>query len=236
MRTLDLNLASRPFHNDAPIWLVHGLLTVALAGFTFWNVRTYLEAARQLETLQASLGSIEKQMANLDRREEEASRGIRAFDLKTLTVQSEKANDIILRRGLSWTQLFNTLERVVPYEVKMATIRPVYGTREAVASGPRNAVFEGTVPVDAEGTAQSLEAFLELERALIVDPHFANVEPIRTEASPGVAEVKFQLRFLYDPDGRLNTSRPDIPHVLDAARKAAEEGGEAPPSALEEAP
>jgi len=236
MRSLELNLASRPFHNDAPIWLAHGLLAVALLAFTVWNVRTYLEAVRQLEALQADLGSVEKQLANLDRREEDASRGIRVFDLKTLTVQSEKANDIILRRGLSWTQLFNTLERVVPYEVKMATIRPVYGTREAAASGPRGAVFEGTVPVDAEGTAQSLEAFLELERALIMDPHFANVEPIRTESSEGVAEVRFQLRFLYDPAGRLNDQRPDIPHVLDAARKAAEEGGEAPSSALEEAP
>jgi hypothetical protein len=92
------------------------------------------------------------------------------------------------------------------------------------------------VPVDVEGKAQSFESFLEFERALIVDPHFAGVEPIRNETSPGSPEVTFQLRFLYDPDGRLTGEHPELPHVLDAARKAAEEGGEAPPSALQGLP
>ena len=55
------------------------------------------------------------------------------------------------------------------------------------------------MPVDIEGIAQSFESFLELERALIVDPHFANVEPVRSETPPGSSEVTFQLRFLYDP-------------------------------------
>jgi len=115
-------------------------------------------------------------------------------------------------------------------------VRPIYGTRQADAGGSRNGLFEGTVPVDVEGKAQSFESFLELERALIVDPHFAGVEPIRNETSPGSAEVTFQLRFLYDPDGRLTGEHPELPHVLEAARKAAEEGGEAPPSALQGLP
>jgi hypothetical protein len=112
----------------------------------------------------------------------------------------------------------------------MTTVHPVYG----VASGSRDAMFAGVVPVSVEGFAQSLEAFLEFERSLIVDPHFANVEPVRTESPPGSAEISFQLRFLYDPDGRVNGEHPELPHVLDAARKNAEEGGEAPPSALKD--
>jgi hypothetical protein len=31
----------------------------------------------------------------------------------------------------------------------------------------------------------------------------------------------------------MTGEHPQIPHILDAAKKAAEEGGEAPPSALE---
>jgi len=92
------------------------------------------------------------------------------------------------------------------------------------------------VPIDVEGIAQSFESFLEFERSLIVDPHFAGVEPILSETQAGSTEIKFQVRFLYDPDGRLAGEHPDLPHVLEAARKAAEEGGEAPPSALEGLP
>jgi Tfp pilus assembly protein PilN len=233
MRTLELNLASRPFRNNVPIWTAHGCLLAGVIAFSAWNVHTALDATRKLEALQADLGSVERQQADLDRREEAAVKGARVFDLKTMQVQADKANDIILRRGLSWTRLFNTLEHVVPYEVRMTTVRPVYGTRQAGSGGAREAVFAGTVPVDVEGVAESFESFLEFERALIVDPHFADVEPVRSESPPGTTEVKFQLRFLYDPDGRLAGEHPEIPHVLEAARKAEEEGGEAPPAALE---
>lgn len=233
MRPLELNVASRPFRNNTPIWTAHGLLLVAVIAFSVWNAHTAVTATRKLNALQADLGSVERQLGDLDRREESAVQGIRVFDPKTLQFQADKANDIILRRGLSWTRLFNTLETVVPYEVKMTAVRPIYGTRQTSSVGSKDGVFAGTVPVDVEGRAQSFESFLELERALIMDPHFAGVEPIRNESPPGSSEVTFQLRFLYDPDGRLAGEHPTIPHVLDAARKAAEEGGEAPPSALE---
>jgi len=236
MRAVELNLASRPFRNNTPLWTAHGILLAAVLGFTAWNMRTVLDAGRKLEALQADLGSSERQLAELDTRDAAAIAGARAFDLKTLQFQADKANDIILRRGLSWTRLFNTLEKVVPYEVRMTAVRPIYGAGKASSASQRGKVFEGTVPVDVEGLAQSFESFLEFERALIVDPHFANVEPLRSESSPGASEVRFQLRFLYDPDGRLAGEHPELPHVLDAARKAAEEGGEAPPDALKGLP
>jgi hypothetical protein len=234
IRALELNVASRPFHNNTPIWTAHGILLAAAIAFTAWNVRTAMTATHKLNELEADLGSVERQLGDLDRREDAAVKGIRVFDAKTMQFQADKANDIIMRRGLSWTRLFNTLEKVVPYEVRMTAVRPIYGTRQASVSGAsREGFFEGTVPVDVEGKAQSFESFLEFERALIVDPHFAGVEPIRNENPQGSSEVTFQLRFLYDPDGRLAGEHPTIPHILDAARKAAEEGGEAPPSALE---
>jgi Tfp pilus assembly protein PilN len=233
MRALQLNLGSRPFRNNTPIWTGLGVLLGAVLVFTAWNITTALDANRKLTALQSDLGSVERQIAELDRREDAAIKGAREFDLKTMRIQADKANDIILRRGLSWTRLFNTLEKVVPYEVHMTAVRPEYGAGSAASSGPHDTVFEGTVPVSVDGMAQSFESFLEFERALIVDPHFANVEPLSSDQPPGSSELRFQLRFLYDPDGRMTGEHPQIPHILDAAKKAAEEGGEAPPSALE---
>jgi hypothetical protein len=229
MRALDLNLASRPFQNNVPFWCAHIALATVVLGFAYWNVRTYRDAKADVEAIQADIGSVERQMSDLDRRDVEAQRGAKEFDLKILQLQAGQANEIILRRGLSWTKLFNELEKVVPYEVKMTAIRPMYGSQEKV----RGAEFEGTVPISVQGIAQSLPAFLELERSLIMDPHYGSVEPLRTETQPGANEVEFELSFLYDPNGRLRDDRPDLPHVLDAARKAAEEGGEAPPDALQ---
>jgi Tfp pilus assembly protein PilN len=236
MRPLELNLASHPFRNNTPIWVGHALLLAAVVAFSAWNVLAWRDANRSLAAVRSEIGSSDKQRADLDVRESKAERAIDGFNLKLLRVQANKVNDIILRRGLSWTRLFNTLERVVPYEVKMTAVRPSYGTREAEAAVRRGDAQEGVVPIDVNGVAQSLEAFLEFERSLIVDPHFTGVEPVRSETTPGNAEVRFQLHFLYDPEGRLSEDHPNLPHVLEAARKAEEEGGEAPPSALKGLP
>jgi len=231
MRSLDLNLASRPFRNNVPIWVAHAILLAAVVFAGVWNARTYFDAVHDLAEVRADIGSVTQQLTTLDARDKEAQQGAKVFDLKTLQVQADKANDILLRRGLSWTRLFNQLEKVVPYEVRATAVRPLYGTRGAASS--RGGVFVGTVPIAVEGVAQSLEAFLEFERALIVDPHFSSVEPLRTETLPGNSDIHFELNFLYDPEGRLGGEHPEIPHVLEAARKAEEEGGEAPPSALQ---
>jgi len=233
MRALDLNLASQPFRNNTPLWLGHAGLLAAVILFAAWDVRTYLDAVDNLATLQADIGSVERQLAELDRRDQEAVAAAREFDLKTLQAQADQANEIILRRGLSWTRLFNQLEKVVPYEVRATAVRPIYGSREAT---DRTSAYAGAVPIAIEGVAQSLEAFLEFERALIMDPHFSGVEPLLTETKLGANEVRYELRFLYDPEGRLGGEHPDIPHILDAARKAEAEGGEAPPSALQGLP
>lgn len=232
MRALDLNLASRPFRNNVPIWCLHLLLAAGVLAFAVWNVRTYRDAKANVAAIQADIGSVTRQMTDLDKRDTDAQRAAKEFDLKILQFQADQANDIILRRGLSWTRLFNQLEKVVPYEVKMTAVRPVYGG----SGGGRVATFEGTVPISVEGVAQSLPAFLEFERSLIMDPHYGSVEPLRTETNPGQNEVKFEVSFLYDPNGRLRSDHPELPHVLDAAKKAAAEGGEAPPDALSNLP
>ena len=238
-RSLELNLASRPFRNNVPIWTTHALITAGLIAFTTWNVHAFLDAGRKLQALEADIGSTEKRLSELDRRDREALAGIRVFDPKTLDNQAAQANEIIMRRGLSWTRLFNLFEKIVPYEVRMTAIRPVYGTREAEArsrGGGAKGAPAGTVPIDVEGVAKSLEAFLEFERELIMNEHFAEVEPVRTETTPGNPEVEFQLHFLYDPEGKIGGERPKLKHVLPEAQKASEEGGEAPASAFQGGP
>jgi len=239
MRALELNLASRPFRNNVPIWSAFGFLAFCVLLSTAWNIRSWLGVSHKMRDLRADIGSSEKQLASLEKRDADAAAGIRAFDPKTLQAQVDKVNEIIERRGLSWTRLFNDLEKVVPYEVRMTTIHPSYGAAAGEAPAARARSFAQanpatpTIPIVVDGVAQSLDAFLELERSLIVDPHFAGVEPVRNETVGGSAEVKFELSFEYDPEGRLGQDHPDLPHVLEAARKAAEEGGEAPPSSLE---
>ncbi len=243
MQPLDINLATRPFRNNSLLWLGHILGAAFLLAFTAWNVRAFLSEGRDLRDLRHGMSGMEARLVDLDARDQRAQLGIRRQDVKYLIIQAKTANDVIERKALSWTLLFNLLEKVQPPEVRMASIRPVRGSGRA----SDDVVIEGGIPIGLEGTAQSLEAFLELERCLINDPHFDRVEPERSDITQG-GEVAFEIRVLYFPDGRPDRGEPTrLPAVLAAAAKNEAEGGDgvvpddlksevAPPEAAAPAP
>ncbi|MBZ5640619.1 MAG: hypothetical protein LAO51_17925 [Acidobacteriia bacterium] len=229
MQPLDLNLSSHPFRNNTLLWAAHVAACASLLAFSAWNVSAFLEAGRSLGKLRGQVAENDRRASQLDLREKRADAGIGRHDLKDLSLQSTTANDVILMRALSWTRLFNLLEKVVPYEVKTTAIRPTFGA--SAVRGPDTALPEGAVPVAIQGTAQSLEAFLEFERALLMDAHFDEVEPEKSDIVEG-GEVAFEVRFLYFPEGRGGRKEvPDLPHVLAAAAEEQGSADEAPPPA-----
>jgi hypothetical protein len=195
---LDLNLASRPIRNNTLLWVAHSALLLVVLGGTVWNVTGYIRHGRDLGILNAERDSFDSRMSDLERRENAARRGIAKQDLGDLDLRASKASDVIERKALSWTRLFNRMEEVLPYEVRMASIRPVFSFGRRTASG-RDELPQGSVPVSVEGSAKTLQAFFEFERALIHDPHFDRVEPHRFNRTDS-SEVVFDLRFLYFPD------------------------------------
>lgn len=212
---LELNLATRPFRNNVALWIGYGLGTALVLGFSAWNVWAAIDQAKRLADLRESMSAVDAKLVDLEIRETNALAEVAKIDVKALAVRADRANDFIDRRALSWTRLFNRMEEVQPYEVRMVSIRPVYAGEATPQTGV-GATPEGTVPVAVEGAAQSLEAFLEFERELVMDPHFAQVEPERTQIVAG-GETLFTLNFLYDPEGRLGSAgEVKLPPVLPA--------------------
>ncbi len=226
VRSIELNLASRPFRNNMLLWFGHSSLAAAVIAFTAWNTLTFLETGRKLRELRNSVGSLESRLNDVEVRERRVQAEIGKHDLKYLATQTARANDVIARRALSWTRLFNLLEKVLPYEVKMVSIRPVFGNPNPgqvllLAAGPPAEV----VPVSVEGSSKDLNAFLDFERALIVDAHFDRVEPERSiHAKNG--EIVFGLSFLYYPAGQSHKqgSAPAVAEVpVPSENEAADE-------------
>ena len=120
------------------------------------------------------------------------------LDLRNLTVQTTRANEIIERKAMSWTRLFNVMETVLPYEVRMRSIRPSFriGQEQQMAVRGREAIPEGALPVTVEGVAQNLEGFLEFERNLLVSSHFDRIEPERNS----ISEATVQIQVAVEPN------------------------------------
>lgn len=231
---LEINLATRPFRNNLALWIGYGVGAALVVGFSAWNLWAAIDQASRLAELRESMSVVEAKLADLDAREATALAEIAKIDVDALAVRAERANEVIDRRALSWTRLFNRMEEVQPYEVRMVSIRPVYAGGATPQAG-LDAAPDGTVPVAVEGAAQSLEAFLEFERELVMDPHFAQVEPERTQILGG-GEILFTLNFLYDPEGRLGSAGevklpPVLPAVAELEAEEAAGRGEAPEDA-----
>ncbi len=217
MQILDLNLASRPFRNNTMLWLGHGVAVLLLVGFSAWNARSFVSEGRRYREARNGLQGVERRLQDLDERERRASERTGRFDRRDLEASTATANAFIVRKALSWTRLFNLLEAVVPPEVRMTEIRPIFQTQQ----GDDGARIAERVPIGVEGRARSLEAFLELERALITDRHFSQIEPEKSDVIEG-GEVQFDVRFLYFPEGKpVEGDVVDLPHVLEAAAEEA---------------
>lgn len=212
MQALDLNLASRPFRNNTLLWLANVVAVVLLVAFTTWNIRTYSSHLLLLKDLRAQVESIESEFADLDRRDRLTRLEIGKFDVKSLAVKTQKANDVLRWKAFSWTELFNLMERIQPNDVRMTAVRPVFRPDPV---GRREIVESQAVPVSVEGLAKDLEAFLALESALMNDPHFDRVEPGRIAKTETTDELMFELNFLYDPTR-------DAPAESDAAALSAQ--------------
>jgi Tfp pilus assembly protein PilN len=229
MQPLDLNLATRPIRNNTLLWIAHSLAIVLVVGLSAWNVESYLRHRSELSNLKSDVSSIEQRMLDLNRRDSAADRKIRTHDIKQLSIQVGRANDVIQRKALSWTRLFNLLEEILPYEVRMVSIRPVFATRSR--GSIRDSESMKGIPVSVEGAAKSLRAFVDFERALIEDPHFDQIEPDRTVREEGGGLV-FDLRFLYFPEA---TAAWDEPESVESVEAEAVESEPAPAEETDEA-
>jgi hypothetical protein len=203
MQRLDLNLASNPFRNNVLLWLSYGTATLLVLTFTVWNTLTYVDYAGRLAELRDTVGNFENRRVDLETRERRALRGIDSIDIEALELQAAKANHVIARKAFSWTRLFNSLESLQPYQVRMNGVRPIFGDTELGESADEGEV--GMMSVAIEGTARDIYVFTELEQALQEDPQFGRVLPQRLNRTD-TGEILFQLRFLYYPEAAPGTA------------------------------
>jgi hypothetical protein len=233
MQPLDLNLASQPFRNNTLLWTGYAAAIVLLAAFSTWSVVRWDEHRRLLRDKRDEVGTFESQRQDLERRAREAQAGIRQHDLESLGLQAAKANEVIDWKAFSWTRLFNHLERVQPWQVRMNSIRPMFHAAARASANPQQRAEAQTesMPVQIEGTARTYADFAELEQALQADPHFGRVEPERASRADS-GEIVFVLRFQYYPLAGDAAAEPEVePAGPDAPDEATADAG-TPPAAV----
>lgn len=190
------NLASRPFLNTRPVWLlvvVAGTLAVALSAvnLNLWlasnrNLDEHLERERAMTAEQTRLvADLKRDIATLDR-----------VPWRALNRRVEDLNLVLREHSFSWLGLLDDVERVLPREVRIIRIAPTVGKEE--------------VELGLDGIAVDRDAFLELLDNLIADPSFEEPRP-HTERLPEQARsvnFEFTVSVRYLPGRAVGEGAP----------------------------
>jgi type IV pilus assembly protein PilN len=121
---IHINLASQPFRHNRAMLIGSSLLAAIMVATLFMLVslarqdqRNKLDSLRQLSVAQRELAGVQRELATVERE-------LRQPKNAAVLERSVLLNDILMRKGLSWTRIFADLEKIVPYNVQVLTIRP----------------------------------------------------------------------------------------------------------------
>lgn len=121
---LNINLASRKYEDVRRFFLRWGValavlsgLTILLATLAFFSYARAAKSGREIKELQQKVDALKKQRDQL-----------RDFENRPenldVTQQKKFWNAQIARRNLSWTQLFNDLQRIMPDRAFLNSVQP----------------------------------------------------------------------------------------------------------------
>lgn len=121
---IPLNLASEPFQQNRPILLASAALALVLMvtlGLQVNSIRSERAAARESRE---ALEQVERQSAALTREAAALEARLRKPENAAVFERSQFINLLLKRKGISWTRMFDDLEKVMPHNVRLIAVRP----------------------------------------------------------------------------------------------------------------
>ena len=201
---IPLNLALQPYENMRPLYLAVGMaaaVLVGLASLVLWKDWQNRDETR-LVTEQIRL--LQRESAALQEKQQELERWLQMPEVQQIRDRAAFLNSLILRKSLSWTQIFMELEKILPAQARITAIRPSMNqlqqaelslTVAAVEMGPLVAFLKnlesssrfGSPVVDAQRfpTDRSADRNIQLDlSARYFPPDAADASPSRETEAP----------------------------------------------------
>jgi type IV pilus assembly protein PilN len=183
---IQLNLASQPFRRERLFWVSTGANVVALlalAGALLFQYVSHAELPPEQVAMETKLRA---EMAQLSAEERQLDGELGDAANEEILERSLFLNQLITRKGISWTRTFSDLETVLPPRVLMMQIRP-----EVTASNK--------VVLDMQVGAETRGDFVEFLKALESSEFFGQLA-VRGSSPPTENQPlwRYQLTVQYD--------------------------------------
>ena len=154
-----VNLASEPFERTRPMLVASGVAAVFLVILLAVLVALSVTERGQAAELRQTIARLEARRRNLNAEQTRLEATLRQPENAEVLARSLFLNNLLYAKGISWTRLFEDLEKVMPFNVRLISIRPQAG-------GP------GEIQLDMVVGAESAEPVVQLLTRLEGSPMF----------------------------------------------------------------
>ena len=181
------NLATRPFLNTRPVWLLTafaGILALILIGF---NLRLFLVENRTLGDEISRRDDLELLYSTVAAEVSADVNDLQRVPWASLKARVDATNLVLREHNFSWLRMLDDIERVMPYDVRLSRISPTVGSDEVMLS--------------FSVIARNRDAMLQLIDNFVADPRFEDPRPSveRTLEGSALANYELMLRVSYHP-------------------------------------
>lgn len=188
MKALHLNLASRPYRDYTPVYVVAIVTAVVTGLLMINNIQTAWRYFVNTKETRAEIARVESLTATEVREAEALERSAAGINVRALAEETEYINAQIAERAFSWSNLLDTMERVLPRDVRLVTLNPTV-------------MPNGTVNLAITARAKSNDGMVTFLRNMLADPHFSDPFP-QSEVRDEDGTFSFTLSTRYNPDPR----------------------------------
>ncbi len=121
---IPVNLASQPFRHDRAMIIGSTVLALIMMGTLAMLVSLIrIDRVNKRDSVK-QLTVAEKQLAMVMKDQAEVNRELSQPQNAAVLERSVLLNELLMRKGISWTRIFSDLEKILPFNVQIIQIRP----------------------------------------------------------------------------------------------------------------
>src|SRR4051812_41517427 len=185
---IPINLASQPFRRDRAMLAASIGVTVLLLITLGVLISLAMTDRSQMSDVRADIARLNARIRSVNAEQARLDVVLRKPENAEVLERSVFLNELLVRKGISWTRIFADLEKVLPHNVRIVQIHPSVDAQNRIV-------------LDMQVAAESPEPVIDLMRKMAQEP-FAKPQP-KLQQGPTQAEPLYRFRVSVDYGQKL---------------------------------
>ena len=189
---IHINLASNPYEAAREYTRRMGLLVAGLAVLAVGLLGYILYQRSQTRDVDQKIAQARQEIASLDAEKVQAQAILNQPQNRDVADQSQFLNNLFARKALSWTKVFTEMERLMPPNIHVVSMKPEFNR-------------DNQLVLHVVVATSSRDKAVELVKRMEKSPHFHNpqveAENTLSEGAGGPAggNIQFDIAAVYVP-------------------------------------